>query len=186
MALSHVTKVFAVKEMKVSKMLTDPPSVPPATYSASVPLVGSQKLTINGVINTKYLRGDNMLLDSDTVWDSLTATVDYAKLSLDAMAVFYSTAVVDSGVTPNQLATLGMKNTDTLNFFKLEARSAGADPLAGDVLFSLWKCKLSSFPTMGLAEEDYQRASLSITLLPRLADNLWLTPVIRETAVALT
>lgn len=186
MALSHVTKVFAVKEMKISKLLTDPTGAPPATYGASVPLTGSQKMTITGAINTKYLRGDNMLLDSDTVWDSLTATVDYAKLSLDAMAVFYSTLVVDSGVTPNQLATLAMKNTDVLQYFKVEGRSASADPIAGDVLFSLWKCKLSSFPTIGLMEEDYQRSALSITIVPRLADNNWITAVLRETAVVLT
>lgn len=186
MALSHVTKVFAVKEMKVSKLLTDPTGAPPATYGSSVPLTGSQKMTLTGVINTKYLRGDNMLLDSDAVWDSLSVSVDYAKLSLDAMAVFYSTAVVDSGTTPNQLATLGMKNTDVLQYLKLEGRSAGADPVAGDVLFSFWKCKLSAFPTMGLAEEDYQRAALSFTVVPRLADNLWISAVLRETAVALT
>ena len=186
MALSHVSKSFGVKEMRIAKLLTDPTGIPPATYGASVPLVGSQKLTITGAINTKFLRGDNMLLDSDTVWDSLSATVDYAKLSLDAMSVFYSTTTVDSGTTPNQLATLAMKNTDVLQYFKIEGRAASADPIAGDILFSLWKCKLSSFPTLGLMEEDYQRSALSITIVPRLADNRWMDVVLRETLAVLT
>lgn len=186
MALSHVSKTFGTQQIRIAKMLTDPAGVPPATYGTSVALVGAKKVTIAGTINTKFLRGDNVLLDADTVWETLTATIDYAKLSLDAMAVMFSTAVVDSGTTPNQLATLGMKNTDTLNYFKLEARSVSADTIGGDVLFSLWKCKLASFPTIGVNEEDYQLSNISIVLVPRLADNLWLTPVLRETAAALT
>lgn len=186
MALSHFSKVFAVRELKIAKMLTDPTGVPPATYSASVALVGSKHLTIQGTVNTKFLRGDNRLLDADAVMGDVTATVDYAKLSLDAMSVMFSTLVVDSGSTPNQLATWQMANTDTLNYFKIEGRAAGADPTAGDVLFSLWKCKIGSFPTIGLNEEDYQASNLSLVVVPRLADNFWINVVIRETAAALT
>lgn len=186
MALSHFSKVFAVKELKIAKLLTDPTGAPPTTYGSSVALVGSKKLTIAGSVNSKYLRGDNRLLDADAVMDSVTATVDYAKLSLDAMAVMFSTVVVDSGTTPNQLATWQMANTDVMQYFKIEGRAAGADPAAGDVLFSLWKCKLSSFPTIGLNEEDYQTSSMGLVVVPRLSDNFWINVVIRETAVALT
>lgn len=186
MALSHFSKVFAVKELKIAKLLTDPTGAPPATYGTSVALVGSKKLTISGNVNSKFLRGDNRLLDADAVLDNVTATVDYAKLSLDAMAVMFTTAVVDSGTTPNQLATWQMANTDTMNYFKIEGRASGADPTAGDVLFSLWKCKIASFPTIGLNEEDYQLSALSLVVVPRLADNFWVNVVIRETAVVLT
>jgi hypothetical protein len=184
--VTHVSKVFAIKEARISKLLTDPTGAPPATYGASVVLSGSQKLTLAGTIKVVYLRGDNQLLDSDAVLETMTATLDYAKLNLDAMAVMFSTAVADTGTTPNQLATWPFKNTDTLNYFKIEARSAGADPIAGDVLFSLWKCKITAFPPIGLAEEDYQRSSLTLTVVPRLADNNWISPVIRETAAVLT
>src|SRR6266568_1930540 len=115
MPLVHYSKVFACKEIKIAKLLTDPTGVPPATYGASVPLVGSKKLQIQGTVNSKFLRGDNRLLDADAVMENITATVDYAKLSLDAMSVMFSTVVVDSGTTPNQLATWPMSNTDTLN-----------------------------------------------------------------------
>jgi Tfp pilus assembly protein PilX len=186
MALSHFSKVFAIKELKIAKLLTDPTAAPPATYGTSSALVGSKKLTINGTVNSKYLRGDNRLLDADAVLDSVTAVVDYAKLSLDAMSIMFSTLVVDSGTTPNQLATWQLANTDSMNYFKIEGRAVGADPTAGDVLFSLWKCKISSFPTIGLNEEDYQVSALNLIVVPRLADNFWLQSVIRETAVALT
>lgn len=185
MALSHFSKVFACNELRIAKLLTDPTGAPPATYGASVPLVGSKKLTISGTVNTKFLRGDNRLLDADAVMGDVTAVVDYAKLSLDAMSVMLSTVVVDSGVTPNQLATWQMANTDVLNYFKIEGRAVGADPTAGDVLFSLWKCKIGSFPTIGLNEEDYQLANLSLIVVPRLADNFWINVVLRETKAAL-
>ena len=186
MALVHYSKSFGVKEMKIAKLLTDPTGAPPATYGSSVPLVGSKKLTIAGSVNSKYLRGDNKLLDADAVLDSITATVDYAKLSLDAMSVMFTTATVDSGSTPNQLATWQMANTDTMNYFKIEGRAASADPIAGDILFSLWKCKIASFPTIGLNEEDYQTSNLSLVVVPRLADNFWINVVLRESAVALS
>jgi hypothetical protein len=185
MALVHYSKVFACAEIKIAKLLTDPTGVPPATYGSSVPLVGSKKLVINGTVNTKFLRGDNRLLDADSVMGDVTATVDYAKLSFDAMSVMFSTVVVDSGSTPNQLATWQMANTDTLNYFKIEGRAVGADPTAGDVLFSLWKCKIASFPTIGLNEEDYQTSALSLVVVPRLADNFWINAVLRETKAAL-
>src|SRR5437879_11389668 len=112
--------------------------------------------------------------------ENVTAAVDYAKLSLDAMSVMFTTVVVDSGTTPNQLATWQMANTDTLNYFKIEGRAVGADPTAGDVLFSLWKTKISSFPTIGLNEEDYQLSTLGLVVVPRLADNFWINVVVRE------
>jgi hypothetical protein len=185
MAVVHITKVFAIAEARVSKMLTDPSGAPPATYAASVKLPGAQKLTISGTINSKFLRGDNQLLDADAVWDSLSGSIDYSKLSLDALAVFFSSTVVDSGVTPNQLATMTMRNTHVLQYFRLEARSFSADPISGDVLYSIPKCKLASFPPLGLAEEDYQRTALNFNIIPTLADGSWLIPSVRETAVVL-
>lgn len=186
MPLAHPTKVFAIRECRISKLLTDPGGVPPTTWAASVPLVGAKKLTYQEKINTKYLRGDNRPLDSDSVRDQGDGTFSCAKLNLDAMAVLFSTAVVDAGVTPNQTATWATLSTDTLNYFKLEARSASADYPNGDLLVSLWKCKLSGGPTRGLNEEDYQLFDFPFTFVPLLSDNRWYTEVERETAVALT
>lgn len=187
MALSHVTKVFAIKEARIAKLLTDPKGAPPATWGTSVALPGAKKLGISGTVDTKYLKGDNVFLDADTVWSGpLNGAFDYAKLSLDALAIMFSTAVVDSGTTPNQLATWAMLGTDVAQYFRLEARSASADTPGGDVLFSCWKCKVTAFPDLGLMEEDYAQPTLAFTMVPLLADGRWFTPVLRETAAALT
>jgi hypothetical protein len=185
MPVTHQSKVFGVKEIRISKLQTDPAGGT-ATYAPSVVVTGSQRLLLSGTIKVVYLRGDNQLLDSDAVLETMTAALDYSKLNLDAMSVFFSTGTVDTGTTPNQIATWGpMKNTDTLNYFRIDARAAGADPVAGDVWFPLYKCKLTAFPPIGLAEEDYQRSALTVTVVPRLADNNWIGPAVRETAAAL-
>src|SRR5258706_6430960 len=185
MPLSHQTKVFAIKEARISKLLTDPLGAPPATWGTSVVLPGAHTLQYSEKINTKYLRGDNRPLDSDSVRDQGDGTFSCAKLNLDAMAVLFSTAVVDAGTTPNQTATWATLSTDTLQYFKLEARSAAADYVTGDVLISLWKCKLSGGPTRGLMEEDYQLFDFPFTFVPLLADNRWYTEVERETTLDL-
>ncbi len=185
MPLAHYTKEFAIREARISKLLTDPASAPPATWGASVALPGAKKLTFAEKINTKYLRGDNRPLDSDSVRDQGDGTFSAAKVSFDALAVFFSTAVVDAGSTPNQTATWTTLSTDTLNYFKLQCRCAAADYVTGDILVTLYKCKLSSGPTRGMMEEDYQLFDFAFTFVPLLADNSWYSEQARETAAAL-
>jgi hypothetical protein len=185
-AQSHSTKLYAIKEVRIAKMLTDVGGV---TYAASVPLVGAKKLALGGAVKIVYLRGDNRLLDSDAILDSITATIDHAKLNLDGLSVLWSSAVVDSGVTPNQLATWSNFSTDILNYWKLEARCYAADPPASgaqsDVLIQLFKCKLSGIPSLGFNEEDYQLTNIPFVSLPRIVDNAWFNIVERETGVVL-
>jgi hypothetical protein len=183
--LAHQTKVFAIKEARISRLLTDSLGAPPATYGATVALPGSKKLSWTEKFTTKYLKGDNRPLDSDAVPDQADGTFDAAKLSFDALAVLFSTAAVDAGSTPNQTVTWARLSTDNPQYFKLEARCASADYPAGDVYVTLWKCKLTASPTFGFMEEDYQLFNFPITILPTLADNSWYRIVGRETAVAL-
>jgi hypothetical protein len=186
MAIPHPTKVYAIKECKISKLTVD---VGGPTYSASVPLVGAKKLALGGSMKVVYLRGDNRLLDSDAIVDTITVAIDHAKLNLDALAVLWSTGVVDTGVTPNMLAAWANLSTDVLQYFKLEARAAAADmPASGaasDVLIQVWKCKLSGLPSLGLNEEDYQLTNIPLVAVPRLIDNAWFNVSIRETGVPL-
>jgi hypothetical protein len=185
MPLTAVTRVFGVKEMKIYALLTDPVGGP-ATYGTGVPLTGATKLTLNGTIDSKWLKGDSALLDGDAVWDQLEGTVEYRKLSLDAMQIFLSTVEVTAGTTPNQTVTYGIKSTDTLKTFRIDGRALAADYPSGDVLFSLPKCKLMDVPTMGLMEKDYQVSAFNFMILPRYADSAWMTVTLRETSAALT
>lgn len=184
MALTHVSKQFAVKDAKIAKVLTDP-SGGSATYATSIDVPGIKTVGVGGDVNNQQLRGDNQLLDTDTVLGNVTLSVEHAKVSLDALAVMMGLTVTDSGTTPNQIATAALAGNNSPNYFKLEAASATADPVAGDLHYVFYKCKISSLPSLGLAEEDYATVSFDCICVPRLADNKWMDIVLNETAVAI-
>lgn len=185
MPLSPVTRVFGVKELKIYPLLTDPVGGP-ATYGTGLPMTGAVSLTLNGTIESKYLKGDSVILDGDAVWDELVGTLEYRKLSLDVMQALLSTVEVTAGTTPNQTVAYTIKSTDTLKMFRIDGRALAADYPSGDVLFSLPKCKLTDVPTMGFKEKDYQTSAFNFMILPRYADSVWMTVTLRETAAALT
>lgn len=186
MPVSHVTKVFGVNDAKIAKLTADP-AAGAATYAAIIDVPGIKSVTIEGDVNTVDLRGDHSLLDSDATLQNITLSFEYAKLSLDALAVWLGGTVSDSGVTPNMLANLALLGTDTLlaNYWKFEAKTVSADVVGGDVRLILYKCKLTSFPQLGTAEEDYLTFSVDARAIPRLADNKWIDIQVRETTAAL-
>lgn len=189
MALTHVTKVFAVKDCKLAKVTSDIAGGTTA-YGTSIDVPGIKSVKIEGDVESKQLRGDNSLLDSDTVLTNVTATLQHAKLSLDALAMMLTQTVTDSGTTPAQKAVLdifggGVAGSVQFAPFKLTAVSATADPVAGNVGFELWKCVLASFPGMGLEEEDYRIGDFKVNAFPRLSDGKWLSPSINETALVI-
>lgn len=190
MPISHFSKVFAVQDAKVAKMLTDV-SGGSATYATSVDVPGIKTVTISGSIESKTLRGDNALLDRDAVISEVSASVEHAKLSLDVLAVMLGGSVVDSGTTPNMVGTYSIVGGSTAPskpaYFRLEAVSVSADTVGGNVKFALPKAILDSMPDMGLAEEDYQTSSFDVQTMPLLATgNKWLDIVFSETAAVLT
>jgi hypothetical protein len=189
MPISHTTKVFAVTDSKIAKVLTDPAGGS-ATYATSIDVPGIKSIKLGGDIETKSLRGDNTLLDSDSVLTNVTAEVENAKLSLDVIAAMFGQTVVDSGTTPNQIAALDIIGGSFANPakpapFKLSGISASADVITGNVLIVLHKCVISGFPEFGLAEEDYQTVSFKVNAMPLLANGKWLSVSAYETATTI-
>lgn len=184
MPLSHVSKVFAVRDAAVRPLLTDPAGGV-ATYGDRVDVPGIKSVTISGDIEVKELRGDNQLLDSDSTLTNVQVEFEYAKLSLDVLAVMFANTVTDSGATPNQVSTWKLTNQTRLAPFSFEAVSASADTIGGDVLIALHKVVLSSFPELGMAEEDYKTQPLSGSAAPRISDGEWVDVSLRETAALL-
>jgi hypothetical protein len=187
MALTHYSKVFAAEDAKIAKITADPAGGT-TTYAAVVDVPGIKSVTISGDIENKELRGDNTLLDSFSVLTGITVSWANAKLSTDVLAVILGGATVDTGTTPNQVATYSLLNSDTMNYFKLEAKTPanGSDDVGGDVHFILPKCILSSFSEMGLAEEDYRTTSAEARCLQPLGTGGKRLQIVRnETAAAI-
>ena len=186
MPLSHVSKVFGVKDAKIAKLTADPAGGTP-TYASSVDVPGMKTVTIGGEISTAELRGDHSRLDFQSTLSGIEVEFEYAKLSLDALAVMLGGSVVDAGTTPNQTATFGITSASALNYFRFQAVAVGADSVGGDVLFTIHKAILTEFPEMGSEEEDYKTFSTTAAAVPILGTGgAWMDVVLRETAVALT
>lgn len=185
MPLSRITKVFAVTDCKMYPLLTDPAGGT-ATYGPGIDVPGIKTVRITGTVATKSLRGDNQLLDSDTVLQDVSASITHAKLSLDVGRILTGGTVVDTGTTPSQISTLDVLGSSRPGLFKLSAVSASADVIGGNVSFDLHKCIANTFPELGLAEEDYQPGSFGVSCMPLLANGKWISPAINETARVLT
>lgn len=181
MPLSHISKVFAVTDCKVRPLTADPSGGSP-TYGVAIDVPGIKSVAITGSVETKSLRGDNTLLDADSTLTEVSVSIEYAKLSLDVLAAILGGTVVDSGTTPAQKSSWDLTSTSKPRPFLLEAVSATADTIGGNIGFCLWKVVLSSFPELGLAEEDYKTGTLQGSAMPLLSNGKWFTPTLYETA----
>lgn len=184
MPISHVTKVFAAKDAQLYPLTADPAGGSP-TYGTAVDVPGLKKVTITGDVNTVELRGDNSKLDSASSMGGVKVALEFAKMSLDILAAIFTAAVTDSGTAPSQVASWTMLGSTGFRYVGLTCAAVGADPITGDVTFSIYKMIPSSFPEMGLEEEDYKTSSLEFEAMPLLSNGKWIGSSIRETAAAL-
>lgn len=184
MPVSHVTKVFAAKDAKLYPLTADPAGGSP-TYGTGVDVPGLKTVTITGDVNTVELRGDNQKLDSASSMGSISVALGFAKLSLDILSAVFAALTTDSGTTPNQIATFTLLGTTGFNYVGMTCQAVGADPIAGDAMFSVYKMIPSSFPELGLEEEDYKTSSLEFEAMPLLSNSKWIGAAIRETTAAL-
>lgn len=187
MPITHETKLYAVSDAKIAKLLTDPTGGA-ATYGSLIDLPGIKEVGLGFVLNAKELRGDNKQLDADTTLVGVTLTFSNAKISLDALAVMLGGTVTDSGVTPNQKAQLRRLGSDVLSYFKFEAKTptGGIDVATGDAHLVVYKAKVQSGFDLGFAEEDYRIFSGEARGVVRLADDFLYDLVENETAAAIT
>lgn len=181
MALTHISKVFAVKDAKVRPLLSDLDGGTPS-YGPYVDLPGIKSVKISGDVESKELRGDNRLLDSDSVLTNVSVDFEYAKLSLDAFGVFFANAPVVDVTTPAATAEWTLMADTKMAPFGFAAVSVAADIIGGDVIVELYKCVLSGFPELGMEEEDYKTQPLSAAASPLTSSGQWIRVGIREKA----
>ena len=185
MPISHDSKLYAVEDAKIAKLLTDP-SGGSATYDTLIDVPGIKTVSLTFDLENKELRGDNRRLDSDTTLAGVTVAFSHAKLSLNALAVMLGGTNTDSGSTPNQKATFTRLGADALNYFKLEAKTptAGVDTGTGDAHMVFYKLKLATYE-LGFAEEDYQIFSGTAQGVVMLSNDKYFDIVFNETAAAI-
>jgi hypothetical protein len=166
------TKWHHVNDAKIS-LMTDDPEGGTATYAAPIDVPGIKTLGVGGTVSTQQLRGDNQLLDSETLLTAITVDFAYAKLSLDVLSIVLGGIITDSGVEGAETTNFRLLGVNAPTYWQLEAQTTGVDTVGGDGHLIFPKCKLSGFPDIGLAEEDYRTFSGSAVCIPRLSDNAW-------------
>lgn len=184
MPLSKVTKVFAAKDGKIYPLTADPAGGSP-TYGTGVDIPGLKTVAITGTVNTVNLRGDNKQLDSASTLGDVSVALTFAKLSQEILSAVTNAVAVSSGATPNEVSTWTLLGATQLGYVGMTAQSVGADSIGGDVMFSVYKMVPSSFPEMGLEEEDYKTSSLEFSAVPLLSTDQWIGNAIRETSAVL-
>jgi hypothetical protein len=175
-----ITKVYAVQHCQIASVLTDAVSAL-ATYGEWFDVPGIKSLALTGDMDTKQLRGDNRLIDQQSIITGLTAAIENAKLSLMNLAVMLGGTVTDrtaSATVPYTGQGWALPGSAFPLSFGLRAVSAAADAPGGAVAFVLSKCSLSSFPEIGAAEEDYQTVSAEMNVNPPTGTSPWVDIVI--------
>ncbi|MFJ5675037.1 phage tail protein [Streptomyces sp. NPDC093097] len=186
MPLSPITKVYGVKDAKISRLTADPAGGA-ATYDVPIDVPGIKSFEISGDIETKKLRGDNGPLATNSAISGITVKVEHAKLSLAALAAITGGTTTSTGTTPAQTSTYSLTGSSTLPSFKLEGVTPanGTDIIGGDLHWVLYCCTLSKFPEVGFADEDFRTVSFEADADPLISSGKWLDAVINETAVAI-
>lgn len=183
--LIHVTKIYGTKDAKITPMTADPPGGS-AAYGSAIDVPGIKSALVTFGIVTKKLRGDSMPLDQDSYLDSVSVKFVYAKESLDVRSAAVGGTTTDSGTTPNQIAKWRLLGTDSLfPYYKFEAQANTVSLGLADSHLVLWKCKTSSFPQLGMVEEDYHPYEIDAEVFPRSADSFWVDELLMETAAAI-
>jgi len=187
MPLVHFSKQFAVADAKIKKITADPAGGT-TTFATAIDIPGIKSVDLTGTVNIKRLRGDNTLLDVNSVLESLSVKYNYAKEQLDARAVYVGGTVSDSGTTPNMVAKWALDNAGVPGYFQFEAKTPtnGVDFVGGDAHLLLYRCMVSNFPGLGFAEEDYKLFEVEADAMPRLSDGKWIDLLFNETAVAIS
>ncbi|QOR55620.1 MAG: tail protein [Phage 66_12] len=180
LASQGITKVYAVQHAQIAQLLTDVAGSAP-TYGEWLDLPGIKSFKITGEMETKTLRGDNRLIDSQSVLTGMSASFEHAKISLIALQVMLGGSVPATKTVPYAGMGWVLPTSAFPKSFGLRVASAASDAPGGAVLFDMSRCSLSKFPELGAAEEDYQIVSAELNINPPVGTGNWLGITIVDT-----
>jgi hypothetical protein len=177
-----ISKIYAVQHCQVASVITDGVGAA-IEYDEWFDVPGIKSLELSGDMDTKQLRGDNRLIDQQSIITGLTAKIEHAKVSLQVLAVMLGGTVADKTL-PYAGKGWSLESDAFPLSFGMRCISASADSPGGAVAFVMSKCSLSGFPELGAAEEDYQTVSLEANVNPPTGTTPWLDVVILDTYTA--
>jgi hypothetical protein len=176
--LPHDSRWYAIDDAKIAVLTADPAGDTP-TYATAIDVPGVKSVGISGDINSTELRGDGRRIDQFSKLTGLSLTFEFAKASLDIFSALAGGAVTDTGAAGSEVATWELGADDGMSYFLFEGLTKGVDTIGGDGTLRLWKCVLTSFPSLGFADEDYQTFSVDAAAMPLTSTGQTLTGRLR-------
>jgi hypothetical protein len=157
-ALSGVTKLYGVADVKIFPLTADSDTA--TTYGTAIDVPGIQDLKMTPNYVEKSLQGDDATIESDTKLSDIDFTVQHAKISLEVLEVIEGGTITESGSTPNQVKEYLQTTASKPEYFKLEAQVRFVDTGAADVHMILHKCKAGKVD-VEVKGDDYAVVSFS-------------------------
>jgi hypothetical protein len=184
MALQHKTKWFGARDAKIAPVTADTPAG--ITYGTRIDVPGIKTFGITGDVNSTELRGDNRQLAADSTVGAINVAFGWAMFDLDILLAILGGELEDQGVSPTQRTVWGFDGGEALPPFGFWCQAAGTDFIGGGGYICLAKVTLTSFPEMGMEEEDYRTPTGEGTAVKPIATGVkTLYKVFEEQAVDL-
>lgn len=162
MSLEKTTSLFGVEELQIAKLLTDVSGSAP-TYDAYLNVQGVKSIGMDKNVETKESRGDEMLLDTEDVFKSISVTWENAKLPLEVCALIENSTLTTSGTGDTEKHELIETTNASGNYFKLFALCKRGN-VGTHVGVELYKVKGTL--TYSFKGEDFATCSFKGTAIP--------------------
>lgn len=164
MTITHESVVYDVHDCKVYALLSDSGASP--TYGPAVDVPGIAEVSLEPNFVTAELKGDARVIAKKGRIDRMSLSATYGKVSLDVLAVILGTTVVDSGTTPNQVASTSLKGDNSLASFKLEFKIDDVELGLGNVVVTLHKCQLTGGTLLGGSTDEFGQPTMDMDAIP--------------------
>lgn len=155
MAIKKVTKVYGVDDCKIYPIIQDDKDG--FKVGEEIDGVGVKSVSLTFEADEKDLTGDEMTLDTISKVKSMTASSEFAKLSLDTMALFTGGYVKSD--ENSAMLSIGSSASGNQKYFQLQFQIKTTDNEGGDLHYILFKVKATSTPING-TEDDYATFSV--------------------------
>jgi len=173
-------RMMELRDVKIFKLLTDTSGAP--TYSASVDITGSLKLSVAPKTEVKKLYGDSKLLDIYQRITEVELDIEASLMSLDAMQIIMGGTLSTTAST----VTYQLKGADLYPpYFKIEGQWTYAGDGIGDAHVILYKCKTTDAPNLELNDSsgNFGTVKFKAVALPAVSNDLWFDILLNNVAV---
>lgn len=149
------TILYSVDDCKVFPITAIGDSATAPTYDTPVDVPGFQTIGLDPQFTEAELKGDGVVLDSRSALDSVTGTVEYAKIGLNVLPSIVGGAVTNNATGDGDNYRYVRKNTDAIPEFGLCALVSEVDNPGAQALIAVFRCRINGGTFFSAEQDDY-------------------------------